>query len=255
MHFHNNSERFRNKFSIQSKIYTLKKPPYPEIFFRYLIGECRYLKLAWNAGNGDGYVTQKLSKHFDKVYTNEASTDQLLKKPSNKMIRHDVSSEKAHALKNNSVDLITVEHTLHWFDVKTFFAEAERVLKRYGLIACWCYKLFRVNQKVDLEIDRLYSDVLGNFWDPEIRLVETSYRTLSFPFRELRTKNFNLKTSWDFQYMISYLRTWPSVYYYTKGKGSDPIEENLERLKKAWGEPEDIKNVTWPLFIRAGHAR
>ena len=44
------------------------------------------------------------------------------------MIRYDVSSEKAHALKNNSVDLITVEQTLHWFDVKTFFAEAERVL-------------------------------------------------------------------------------------------------------------------------------
>ena len=114
-------------------------------------------------------------------------------------------------------------------------------------------KLFRINPIVDHEIDRLYSDILGSFWDPERRLVDTGYRTLSFPFRELRVQRFEMKTSWNFENMLGFLGSWSAVAHYKKRNGVDPIEENAERLKMVWRTPQEMKEVSWPLSLRAGH--
>ena len=121
------------------------------------------------------------------------------------------------------------------------------------MIACWSYKLFRINPKVDLEIKQLYTDILGSFWDPECRLVDTGYRTLSFPFRELRIPHFEMKSNWNFDNMLGFLSSWSAVAHYKNRKGYDPIVENTERLKAVWGEPQEIKEVSWPLSIRVGH--
>ena len=38
-----------------------------------------------------------------------------------------------------------------------------------------------IEMNFDEEIDRLYNDVLGSFWEPEERFVNSCYRSLSFP--------------------------------------------------------------------------
>ena len=251
--FHKNPKAFKDNFSTQSALYAEHRPQYPDALFRYLVGKCREQKLAWDAGTGNGQAAQKLAIHIDKVYATDASSAQIVNAVPLENISYAIANEQAPALKRHSVDLITVAQALHWFDLDVFYREAERVLKRYGVLACWSYKLFRINSEVDHEIDRLYSDILGSFWDPERRLVDTGYRTLSFPFRELRVQRFEMKTSWNFENMLGFLGSWSAVAHYKKRKGVDPIEENAERLKMVWGTPQEMKEVSWPLSLRAGH--
>jgi len=253
--FHKNPKAFKDNFSIQSSAYAAYRPLYPETLFRYLVGECREHKLAWDAGTGNGQAAQGLALHFDKVYATDASSKQILNALPHENISYVVANEQVPVLKRRSVNLITVAQALHWFDIEVFYAEAERVLKRYGVLACWSYKLFRINPDVDREIDFLYTNILGNYWDPEQRLVDTGYRTLSFPFREFRAPKIKLISRWDFEKMLGFLRSWSAVANYKKREGNDPIEEILERLKAVWGEPAEKKNVKWPVSIRVGRIR
>ena len=167
-------------------------------------------------------------------------------------ISYAVSNEQAPALKRRSVNLITVAQALHWFDTEVFYAEAERVLKKHGLIACWSYKLFRINAEIDREIDRFYSDTLGRYWDPERRLVETGYRTLSFPFREMRSPRFEMKTTWNFKSMIGMLGSWSAVANFKKHESYDPVTGITERLKAVWGDADQTREVCWALSMRLG---
>ena len=121
------------------------------------------------------------------------------------------------------------------------------------MIACWSYNLFRINFKINREIDWFYSEFLKEFWPPERRIVESGYRTLSFPFRELRAPKFEIKNVWSFENMIGFLSTWSAVSIFKSREGYDPISTNLERLKLAWGDLEENKEVKWAISIRVGH--
>ncbi len=250
--FHKNPKSFKDNFSFQSANYVAYRPSYPENLFRFLAGECRDSKLAWDAGTGNGQVANKLSLYFEDVYATDASSTQIFNAVTKLNITYAVSNEQAPALKRRSVDLITVAQALHWFDTKVFYAEAERVLKKHGLIACWSYKLFRINSEIDLEIDKFYSDTLGRYWDPERRLVETCYRTLSFPFREIRPPRFEMKANWNFDSMIGFLGSWSAVANFKKREGYDPVTEIIERLRALWGNHDQTKEVRWELSLRAG---
>ena len=68
---------FRDRFSTQSLLYSTYRPSYPESLFRYLVGECRACKLAWDVGTGNGQAAHKLASHFETVYATDASKAQL----------------------------------------------------------------------------------------------------------------------------------------------------------------------------------
>ena len=250
--FHKNPKSFKDNFSSQSANYVAYRPSYPEKLFRFLAGECPQCKLAWDAGTGNGQAAQKLSLHFEEVYATDASSTQIFNAVPKPNITYAVSNEQAPALKRRSVNLITVAQALHWFDTEVFYAEAERVLKKHGLIACWSYKLFRINTEIDREVDRFYSETLGKYWDPERRLVETGYRTLSFPFREMKYPRFEMKATWNFESMIGILGSWSAVANFKKREGYDPVIDITERLRAVWGDAEKTREVCWPLSMRVG---
>ena len=250
--FHKNPKSFKDTFSSQSAHYAAYRPGYPEKLFRFLAGECRQCKLAWDAGTGNGQAAQKLALHFEEVYATDASSTQIFNALPKANISYAVSNEPAPALKRRSVNLITVAQALHWFDSEVFYAEAERVLKKHGLIACWSYKLFRINAEIDREIDKFYSDTLRKYWDPERRLVETGYRTLSFPFREMKFPRFEMKATWNFESMIGILGSWSAVANFKKREGYDPVIDITERLRAVWGDAEKTREVCWALSMRVG---
>ena len=251
--FHKNPKAVKDYFSSQSLQYSIYRPKYPKRLFNYLLGECRERELAWDVGTGSGQVAQSLSLYFEKVYATDASSSQIVNAIPKSNINYAVANEQAPALKRRSVNLITVAQALHWFDMEVFYAEADRVLKRYGLIACWSYGRFTIDLKIDREIDRLYSELLKGFWAPEMRFVETGYRSLSFPFRELRAPKFVIKSVWNFEKMIGYLKSWSAVENFILRKGYNPIDENKERLKYSWGDIAINKEVEWQISIRVGH--
>ena len=144
-----NPKAFKDYFSSQANEYAICRPSYPKNLYRYLIGQCRERKLAWDVGTGNGQAAQDLSLHFEKVYATDASSSQILKAIPKSNIIYSVANEQFPSLKRRSVNLITVAQALHWFDLEVFYAEADRVLKRYGLVACWSYSLFRINPEIN----------------------------------------------------------------------------------------------------------
>ena len=129
--FHKNPKSFKDNFSSQSANYAAYRPGYPEKLFRFLAGECRQCKFAWDAGTGNGQAAHKLALHFKEVYATDASSTQIFNALPKPNISYAVSNEQAPALKRRSVNLITVAQALHWFDTEVFYAEAERVLKKH----------------------------------------------------------------------------------------------------------------------------
>jgi hypothetical protein len=144
-----------------------------------------------------------------------------------------------------------VAQALHWFNFDRFYAEADRVLQSGGVLAAWAYG---VNQVEGDTVNRLvldfYENTVGPYWPPERRLVEEGYRTLEFPFQEIRAPEFHMETNWTLDQLLGYFSTWSATNRYIKANGSNPIEPLRAALQKAWGDPEAPHRIVWPLAAR-----
>ncbi len=156
---------------------------------------------------------------------------------------------------DGTIDAITVAQALHWFDCGAFYAEARRVASPGCVIAAWGYGLHRVSPEVDQAVGRLYHDIVGPWWPPERRHIETRYASIPFPFDEIPAPEFSMNAEWDLDALLGYLGTWSSVRAYRREKGEDPIDEIRDELGRAWGDRSIIRRVEFPLFMKTGRVR
>jgi hypothetical protein len=119
-------------------------------------------------------------------------------------------------------------------------------------VAAWAYGLAVISPEIDRVILRLYRDVLGAYWPPERRMVETAYATIEFPFPELPAPEFAVAGRWNLSELVGYLGTWSSVRKYVERHGSSPLAAVDAELRAAWGPVEMTRPVRWPLFLRVG---
>jgi SAM-dependent methyltransferase len=190
------------------------------------------------------------------VTATDASAAQIGQAPPHPRVRYRVAPAEASGLPDASVDLVTVAQALHWVDLEPFFAEARRVLVPGGVLAAWCYGLPSLD---DPEIDRLlahfYTSIVGPYWAPERRLVETGYRTLAFPFDELAAPSFDMALDWSLPELAAYLGTWSATCRFRSERGCDPVEPFAVRLAPLWGPSDGRRRVRWPLSLRIGRHR
>jgi hypothetical protein len=146
--------------------------------------------------------------------------------------------------------LITVAQALHWFDIPAFCEEANRVLRRGGILAVWTYNLLDVQAEINRLVNHLYEAILGDYWPLERTLVENGYAQINFPFEELDHRDFQMIANWDLSQLLGYLRTWSALRRYRKTHGADPIETLLPALSDAWGKAEAVRLIHWPLSLR-----
>ena len=108
----------------------------------------------------------------------------------------------------------------------------------------------------DKEVDELMShyahEIVGEFWDPKIKLAWNNYRDINFPFEEINPPEFEVSMNWNLEQYVQYLMSWSSTNSYIKKNDSNPVELIVEDLEKAWGDPNEIKRVTWDIFMRIG---
>ncbi|MEX0678393.1 MAG: hypothetical protein WD063_15035 [Pirellulales bacterium] len=97
-----------------------------------------------------------------------------------------------------------------------------------------------------------YEDLLGEYWPPERRMVEARYATIAFPFRELPAPRFAMTAQWNLDDLVGYLGRWSSVQKYIERHAADPLSQVRADLAAAWGLPEMVRRVTWPLLLRVG---
>lgn len=243
---------FPDHFSTRSSGYAAFRPTYPDPLFGWLAGQCRSRTLAWDCATGSGQAVAGLASRFDRVIATDGSASQIEHAPAFPNVEYRVATAEESGLPDQSVDLVTVAQSLHWFDHPRFFAEVRRVSRPGAVVACWMYNLMRVAPALDRVVDRLYVDVVGPFWPGNRKLIDGNYRDVAFPFPALPAPPFEMESAWDFDHLVGYLRTWSAVTRYVAANGADPVTLVEADLLEAWGARDRTRVVRWPLVLLVG---
>lgn len=220
--------------------------------FDYLASLTPGHAVALDCATGSGQAAIGLAAHFEVVIATDGSVSQLRNAQPHPRVMYIGNLAEQPALKDHSVDLVAAAQAAHWFDHERFHNEVRRVLRADGALAVWTYGLAHVDAEVDAIVTRFYSDVVGPYWPPERRYVESSYRDLPFPWREMAAPAFELKLRWNLDDFVGYIGTWSAVQRYTKAKGEDPLPALRQELTAAWNSAQQQRSVVWPLHLRVG---
>jgi SAM-dependent methyltransferase len=243
---------FRDHFSAHAAGYAQARPTYPTALFEWLASRCARRELAWDAGCGNGQASSELARHFTRVIATDPSAEQIAQAPTHPQIDYRVEAAEAPTLAHSSIDLVTVAQAMHWFDLDRFHAEARRVLREDGVIAVWTYGLSNVDPGIDAVFMHLYDDVLGDYWPAERRHVENGYAGLAFPYAPIAAPAFAMECRWTLAQYLAYLRTWSATQRYLRATGEDPVQALANEFAAAWGDPDRMLEVRWPLGLRVG---
>ena len=244
------TQSYRDLFSRDPAAYAEFRPRYPEELFRWLASVPARRDFAWDAGTGNGQAAVALATWFDRVAATDSSARQLSEASAHPRVEYAVAREMA-GLAPQSVDLVTVAQALHWFDRPLFWKEVERVLAPGGAVAVWCYELQRVTPEIDAVVHHFYRAVVGQYWTPERKLVETGYRDIEFPFVELTPPPFSMTAEWTVEHELGYIGTWSAVGRAKQALGRDLVAELRPELEAVWS-PNTPLHVEWPLSVRVG---
>ncbi len=243
---------FKDHFSKQAANYAAFRPRYPQDLFGYLAELCPARNLAWDCATGNGQAAIALAEHLDRVIATDASPEQIARAESHPRVTHRTAAAEQSGLPAATCDLVTVAQALHWFDLKAFYAETQRVLKQGGLLAVWNYQLLRVTPEIDSVVNHFYHEVVGPFWPPERKLIERGYSDLPFPFEEREGRSFQMVAQWSLEALLGYLRTWSASQRYEEAHDSDPVALIELKLRTAWNKGRDTRTISWPLDLRIG---
>ncbi|KAF0099095.1 MAG: hypothetical protein FD187_2997 [bacterium] len=243
---------FKDHFSTRSSGYAAFRPGYPAELFTYLARLTPRQDLAWDCATGSGQAARGLAEHYTRVWATDASAAQIDAAAPHAGVEFRVAPAQASGLPDRSADLVTVAQAAHWFHLPAFYAEVRRVLKPGGLLAIWCYERLATEPALDAIVEEFYGGLLGPYWPPERRLVESGYRDLDFPFAEVPAPAIPMTANWTLDQLLGYFSTWSAVKAYQRATGEDPLPVLRERLASAWISLDQAKTIKWPLSVRLG---
>lgn len=239
-------------FSPVAREYANFRPGYPPELFAWLAAVAPAREAVWDCGCGSGQASVDLAAHFSRVWATDISAEQIAAARPHERVSYRVAPAERSGLDPGSVDLVTVAQALHWFDVPAFYAEAARVARPGALLAVWNYPRPRL---ADPALDELlfdfYERVVGPYWPPERRHIESGYRTLPFPFEELAHPEFGIGFDWDLDRLVGYLSSWSATSRYRREVGSDPLPALRAAFEPAW-PAGGVARVHMPIVLRAG---
>jgi SAM-dependent methyltransferase len=239
-------------FATVAREYASFRPGYPPELFAWLARISPAREAAWDCGCGSGQASTALAGHFDVVYATDVAPEQIEAAKAHPRVRYSVAPAEHSGLSDQSVDLVTVAQALHWFDVTAFYAEARRVARPGAILAVWNYPR---PQFADAELDRrfleFYTDVVGPYWPPERRHIQSGYRTLPFPFEEIAAPPFGLDLRWNLEQVLGYVSSWSATTRYRKARGEDPVPLLRVSLGAAWARDDADVPLRIPLGLRA----
>jgi SAM-dependent methyltransferase len=241
---------FKDHFSAHAAAYARYRPDYPAELFAWLASAAPARGTAWDCATGNGQAAVALAEHFAEVAATDASEEQVRNARPHPRVRYAVAPAERSGLANASVDLVTVAQALHWFDLPAFFAEARRVLRPGGVLAVWAYALFTATSEIDAVVTRIYRDIVGPYWPPDRKVIETGYAGIDLPFDPVDAPPFWMEKRWTAADALGYIGTWSATRGYVKARGHDPVALIADDLAAAWGAGERL--IRWPLILKVG---
>ncbi|HET7038660.1 MAG TPA: class I SAM-dependent methyltransferase [Gemmatimonadales bacterium] len=208
--------------------------------------------MAWDCGTGNGQAALGLAAHFTTVHATDASAAQLAHARAHPRITYHIGTEDDSGLPPASADLVTAAQAFHWFGAAGFFGEVRRVTRPGGIIAIWCYGPMRVGPDIDRLLRHFHDVTVGPDWPPARAMVTSLYRDVAFPFPELEAPVFEVEQHIDLPALGRYLGTWSAVRRYVARTVRNPVPGLLGQLGAAWGRPETVRRISWPIGLRLG---
>ena len=245
-----------DRFSENSGDYSKYRPSYPIDFINEIISLTGEKINCWDCGTGNGQVALVLAKHFNNVYATDISENQIRHANQMDNIHYQVSRAEKTNFKEDFFDLITVAQAIHWFDLRSFYMEVERVSKEGGILAVWGYGLVKFGNSMDQSIDHFYRQIIGPYWDKERLHIDNSYNDISFPFEEIHlSKEYSINKDFTLKEFGGYLATWSAVKRFKEVKDHDPVQPFINDLAEEWQKLGDKLSVTFPLFTKIGKVK
>jgi SAM-dependent methyltransferase len=211
--------------------------------------------VVWDCATGNGQAAQGIARFAERVIATDASAGQIAQATPVANVEYRVASAEASGLPDASVNMVTVAQALHWLDHDRFYAEVRRVTARPGILAVWCYGYCHAGKDVESILREFEEGTVGAFWQPQRRWVVEEYRTIPFPFEEIPVPKLDMRVRWTLTQLGEYLATWSAVVAYRDARGDDPVPVVLEKLGRYWGNPDNIREVVWPIGIRVGRVQ
>lgn len=239
-------------FGARAQAYASYRPHYPEALFNWLAANSPQTGRALDIACGNAQAGMALGRHFRQVLASDASLQQLQAAKQQPALHLYVAQAAQQPLATASLDLIVVAQALHWFATADFFAEATRLLKPQGLFCAWCYSLMSITPELDELIGEFYWHTLHGYWPEGRTSVDNGYRDIHLPWPQVTAPSLAMHATWSLPHLLGYLRTWTAVQRLEAEQGHDPLKQLTPLLSKAWGNPQDLHAVHWPLHFVAG---
>lgn len=240
---------FRDHFSHRSLEYAQFRPRYPEVLFADLARLAPSRSLAWDCATGSGQAAVGLATHFATVVASDASRAQLHQRLCHARVAFVLSRAEEIPARRGSVDLVSAAAAAHWFELDPFYAQVQHVLRPAGILALWSYYMFESEPAIDTYVDHLAHEILGSYWPAQIQANRNLYRSLPFPFEPLPMPEYAMRASWSLVQTLGYIETWSATQRF-RAAGAVGLEDALQSLATAWGEPERKVEIRWPLHLR-----
>jgi SAM-dependent methyltransferase len=246
MHIH------ENPFAAEAEDYVHLRPTYPDNLFAFLATVVPARGAAWDCATGNGQAATHLAEYFDRVVATDESGEMIAQAPPEPGITYRVAEAEESGLEDGSVDLVTVASAIHWFDLERFYTEVNRVVKPGGAVAAWTYYTPEFGSAVDAIIRRLAHDILGPYWDERLHYVVDEFHDLPFPFEPMEAPSFQTDMLWNMQDLLGYFETWSSSIKYREVNHESPTRLIEDDLARAWGDPQEKRDLHFPLYMRLG---
>lgn len=244
---------FKDCFSTKSRDYANYRPRYPQELTDELAKICARPEIALDCGCGTGQLSVLLANCFSAVIAIDASQKQIENAEARPNISYKVATAEDTKVANQSVDIITVAQAAHWLDLDSFYAEARRALKPDGVISLITYGVLHIDDaKCNAIVQDFYKNILGPYWSPERKHVESGYKTLKFPFKEEPFPSSTMSGFWNFHQLFGYIATWSAFKALEGSYRSQQIDEFYQKLSSAWAPLDVRKLISWPLSGRIG---
>ncbi|MEO6537118.1 MAG: class I SAM-dependent methyltransferase [Ferruginibacter sp.] len=242
----------KDNFSKQALRYSQYRPQYPNELFDFLTNTVSPKNLAWDCGTGNGQTAREIGKYFKEVYATDISEKQLTHASKAGNILYCVEPAEKTALKDKSVNLITISQALHWFNLPAFYKEVKRVGAPGAVIAAWAYGLLTITPAIDKIIKHYHFETLKDYWDEERKFVDDAYTNIPFPFNGIPHPQFYIKANWIIKDLEGYLSTWSALQKFIGVKNYNPLADLLQEIKPYWPESVFLP-VVFPIHLKLGY--
>ncbi len=241
----------RLSFGLDATGYRQYRPRYPRALFDWLAANAPDDAAALDCATGNGQVALDLAADFRRVCAFDASPEQIAAAPAHARVSYAISDAESLPYDDQTFSLIAVAQAAHWFDLPAFYREVRRVARPGCLFAVWGYSYCEIEPQIDGVVRDALLTTIEPYWANGNKVIIDRYRTIKFPFSELRWPVFLGRNAWSRQEYMNYLRTWSAVKRYIAQNRADPVSELDVLLAADW--PDGIRrNVQFEFVGRVG---